>query len=147
MAGVGLLGFQHVDVWFNLDFAGISLLGVGGGIAYSTTLDKKDAAAKVPRKFKFTKLNDEARLESDLSALDDFRDADIATRCAVANSLAVPFRPSHPLEAAHGNSQQAPEEGSGGALRSEGGGGPAPKSRDRRARGETRGRDAVGGAD
>ena len=65
LAGAGLLGFQHMDIWFNLDFAGVSLLAVGGGLAYSTTLNKKDNDEEpAPRKFEFTKLNDESRLEA-----------------------------------------------------------------------------------
>jgi len=65
LAGAGLLGFQHMDIWFNLDFAGVSLLAIGGGLAYSTTLNKKDNDEEpAPRKFEFTKLNDESRLEA-----------------------------------------------------------------------------------
>jgi hypothetical protein len=82
-AGVGLLGYNHYDVWLNLDFAAAVLLLTGAGVAGTSSLARElTQAAPTERKkrFKFTLLNDNFRLESDIRSLDKFAAHDLTAR-------------------------------------------------------------------
>ena len=68
LSGVGLLGFQHMDLWFNLDFAGSLMIGVGAAVCASSQPNllggKQEKQAE--RQFDFVMMNDQVRLEADL---------------------------------------------------------------------------------
>ena len=76
LGGVGLFAFNHQDLWLNFDFAAASLLLVGAAVAGSSSLVREATASNKPlgkKRFKFTLLNDDARLYPDLHSLQAFR--------------------------------------------------------------------------
>ena len=82
-AGVGLLGYNHCDVWLNLDFAAAVLLLTGAGVAGTSSLARELTQApptEGKKRFKFTLLNDNSRLESDIRSLDKFAAHDLTAR-------------------------------------------------------------------